>query len=332
MLRHQVLLPRDTSRGWLDLVGPMRFSHNPETGAGSEGIHAFFEGAGIRVLAGDPLRLRMQALRFSTFIIVRMATPDFAVEWTRQRITARRRFLFIFVSRGCLEIGGHAQYWTSDGGGLCIIFPGSESATIRTREPSEMVFFSFDEEEISPHRLTRDTVGDITPASIVFRAAYSYLLAAAHEPSTASNLEGDLATLRSLTREVARALAAAATVTRPPERLFATAQSELHKRFRHPSFGPAELAAVCGVSRSTLDRTFGRHDLQVSREIRRARVEHAMSLLSAEPAVQLDEVVHASGFGSRASMNRAFREAFGVPAATARHLLMETGKAPRRPR
>lgn len=254
---------------------------------------------------GDLSRLQVQAVRFSTSLIAHAITPPFHARWERDREDARTRIMFVFVNRGTLELEGDQEHWTAPGGGLGIVFPGRTPVNIKATEDSEMVFFSFDEREVRPLKISPANIGAVSPTSTVFRASYGYLQAAAHHPRTSREPTENPGILRSLTRDVARALTSAALAEVPGERLFAEAERVIADNYRDPTLSADDVATRCRVSRSTLERSFRSRELGVAGEIRRARAQHAMALVTSDPNLPLDLVARASGFGSRSSMDRA---------------------------
>ncbi|KZE41765.1 AraC family transcriptional regulator [Microbacterium sp. T32] len=308
---HSDLLPHDLTLGWTDLQGQHRFAQRSDAPSDRLRLQTFVEGMGLRVAEGDITRLRIQAVRFNWCLTAHVVSGPFVVEWSRQRVNARNRCVFLFVNRGAIEITGPGSYWSADGGGLHLIFPTTDPVSVRAVSDVELIFFSFDMTEIEPVRLVPDGVGDIAPTDTVFRAAYAYLQAAAFQSPTGE--EEDLGVLRSLTRDVARALVLASTSSLPGADLFTRAQARISHEYRNPQFSPSRLARDLDVSRSTLERAYRARDLRVAQEIRRHRARHAMALFASGPDLALDLVAAASGFGSRSSLQRAFEDVYGTP-------------------
>lgn len=300
--------------------GHHRFAHAPGTVLDPQRMNAFADEAGFRVLEGDPVRLAIQSVAFPSHTIAHVRSAPFTIEWSRERADTRSRCVFVFVNRGVLELSGPGADWTTDGGGLCIIFPGPDPVRIRGREESEMIFFSFDTGEIEPLSLDHNAIGPISATSPVFRASYAYLHAACVDPTSGHDDAAESGILRSLTRDVARSLVLASTTTRHRDRLLAAARSIIAQEYRDARFSPTRLAARLRVSRSTLERAFRQNALHVAQEIRRHRAHHAMTLLSSDPSLSIDLIARASGFGSRSAMGRAFREIYDVAPERARAL------------
>ncbi|SIS08154.1 AraC family transcriptional regulator [Microbacterium sp. RURRCA19A] len=310
--------PLSTPLDGMEQNGHRRFAHAPGAPADPQRMRAFVVQTGFRVLEGEPARLSLQSVDFPAYTIAHLRSAPFLIEWPRESPDARRRGVFVFVNRGTLKLSGSGTNWTADGGGLCIVFPGPDPVRIRGCGENEMIFFSFDTNEIEPLSLEADAIGRISPNSPVFRASYAYLKAAAFAPTGSSDDAEESGILRSLTRDVARSLVLASTTTRRRDRVFTAARSIIAQEYRDPRFSPTRLAARLGVSRSTLERAFRHNALHVAQEIRRHRAHHAMALLSSDPSLSIDLIARASGFGSRSTLSRAFREIYGVAPERAR--------------
>jgi len=312
------LVPVVEHEGWHWLVGHRRYRHWP-TGTSGPWIMTFLQGAGIRVLGGDPRSLEMKAIRFNNFLIAHARTPPLHVRWTRHRRPAQSRYMLLFVNHGSITIGGGAEHWVSHGGGLCIVFPGTEPVDIQSTEKSEVILFTFDQIEVAPYMLTPSKIADMRPGTTVFRAAYAYLQATVDVPQVAEQPDDATEVLRTLTREVARALAKSFLIPEESEATFLHAQRMVDQHSLKPDFDVDALAARCQVSRRTLDRIYARHDLSPAQEIRRSRAQRAIPLLAESMTLTLEEVATASGFRSITTMNRALRWAYGLSAGALRH-------------
>lgn len=276
----------------------------------------FVEGTGLEVLRGDARTLRLQTLRFSTFLIAHVKVDAFRVRWPRRRPSSQSRFLFLFISQGSVELRGDARRVASPEGGLCLVFPGTEPVEIETIASSELVAFSFDAKEIAPLTLRPEDIGVLTPRSTIIRACYAYLrsIVTADADPSAENT----AVLRSLTRNVAGALGAEAIRYHPRGDHFAYAQQVIGEMSSDPRFAADALAAKCGISRRTLNRLYQRNGTQVAKEIRRARSQSAMELLVSYPDIDLCQIARLSGFGSEHTLTRSFQELFGVTPSAVR--------------
>lgn len=309
----QNLLPNDPQEGWSDLVGFRRYQFEPSRKNTLNRVHEFVAGAGLELVRGNLDHATVRALRFNSFMVSHVQVAGAHLLWSRNRNNALNRYLYLFVNRGTVEIEGDEAHWSSKGGGLCIIFPGDSPVHIRITEISELIFFSFDQKEVAPHMLTPENVGEVSPSSTVFRASFAYLQAVVHLPVGEVELTEDPVILHAITRDVARAVTMSAIAARHPDPDLATMQATISQRSADPDFTPDTLSSLFGVSRSTVGRLYSRHGLHVSREIRRSRTHRAMELIGKRSSQSLDDVAIASGFGSRSSMNRAFKELYGAP-------------------
>lgn len=311
------LLPVVEHEGWHWLVGHRRYRHWPTANSGPW-IMTFLTGAGLKMIGGDPRSVEMKAIRFNNFLIAHLRTPPLHVRWTRDRLPAQSRYMLVFVNHGSIVIEGDAEHWASPGGGLCIIFPGAEPVDIQSSEKSEMIVFTFDQIEVAPYILTPSNIRDIRPGTTVFRASYAYLQAAVDTPQADGQQDEMTEVLRTLTREVARALAKSFVLQDESEATFLRAQRMVDQHSIEPAFDVDALASRCQVSRRTLDRLYARHGLSPAQEIRRSRAQRAIPLLAESATLTLEEVAAASGFRSITTMNRALKWAYGLSAGAMR--------------
>ncbi|MGB4135875.1 MAG: helix-turn-helix domain-containing protein [Microbacterium sp.] len=323
MLKGSDSLPRyDPELGWNGRVGLRSYSHLHGQDADRAGIQEFLTDAGVDVLSGDLGTVQMKAVRFSTFLIAQLRAPALTLRWMRDERRAQDRCLFLFVNRGSVRFEGAVESVISGSGGLGVALPGSDSVTVGAEQPSEVILFTFDRQEVAPIRLDAASIGDVASDSPVFRASYGFLMSMLS--STTSPRPKDAVILRSLTRDVARALATQVSRGTPSSPLdtFHLAQQFIAEHAADPELTPDTLAESLGLSRRTLERAFREHGLRVSAEIRRVRSQRAMELLTGAKVLTVDQLVAAAGFGSRSSLVRAFQENYGVsPSAAFRGLV-----------
>lgn len=309
-IRTRTVPPRSYARG---LGGQRRFAHIPGAVLDLQRMKEFAGEADFRVLEGDPVRLAIHSVALPAYTIAHIRSAPFTIEWSREDADASSRCVFVFVQCGVLEVSGTGVEWTTDGGGLCVIFPGPDPVRIRGREDGEMIFFSFDSAEIEPLSLDPHTIGPLSATSPVFRSAYAYLQAASLDPMPTPDDAQEMGILRALTRDVARSLVLASVRTRHRDRLLSEARRIIAQEYRDSQFSPTRLAAELRVSRSTLERAFRHRSLLVAQEIRRHRAHHALSLIAGDAALSTEMIARVSGFGSRSAMSRALREMDAVP-------------------
>lgn len=97
-------------------------------------------------------------------------------------------------------------------------------------------------------------------------------------------------------------------VSTVPSQMHAAALSMITARVGDPSLTAASVASELNISIRTLQRLFADHGTTVHRCIRRARVEHAVTLLE-DPvyaSLTIDRVAHACGLTTGSSLARAF--------------------------
>lgn len=107
-------------------------------------------------------------------------------------------------------------------------------------------------------------------------------------------------------------------VTTVPSQIYAAALSMITARVGDPSLTTASVASELNVSIRTLQRQFSSRGTTVDRSIRRARVEHAVSLLEdpAYSALTVDRIAQSCGLTTGSSLARAFA-AEGLPSPSA---------------
>lgn len=272
--------------------------------------------------------MRVRALRFDAFIIAQVKTDPIVIEWARSRPSAQGRYLFMFVNRGAVSFDNSSRVWTNPSGGLCLIYPGDTPVEVQMDDASEFVVFSFDQAEIEPYVLSPTNMDEAHTGSTAFRAIYAYLQAATEQPRVKEDAK-DSRILRTLTQDVARAVASAAMGDWASNGVFQQAQRVIHEQASDPGFDVNQLAAQCGVSRRTLNRIYAKHDIQAAAEILRTRTQKAMALISENHALGIETVAAASGFNSLSTMARAFKKAYGTSPADLRTKQRQFGIADR---
>ena len=301
--------------GWLSLQGHRRY-HYPASANSGVWITTFLTGAGIQVLSGDARMLEMTAMRFNNFFIAHQRTPALSVRWARRIAHFQSRYLFLFVRQGSVVVEGDASRWARSDSGLCIVFPGEAPVDMICADGTELILFTFDRSEVAPDVLTLSNMGDMRVSTNILRSAYAYLSALVDAPPVSGE---PTEVLRSLTREVARALTRTSIGEVPSDAGFHQAQRVIDARSMDPDFDIESLAAQCAVSPRTLGRIFARQGLTPAHEIRRSRAQRALPLLMESPRLTLDEIAAASGFRSISTMNRALLASYGMSASAARY-------------
>lgn len=305
----------DPVHGWRGLTAHRHFRFAGSGGRGGDAVTDFLRGAGMTVLDGDPSRLNLRGIRFDTFLVANLAMSGLTVRWERDRPAAQRRFMFLMVSRGVVEIVGHGPQHCAPEGGILIVFPGDQPVELIARRPADLLVFTFDVGEVSPLTLSPENIRTLSPGSSVFRSSYAYLHALAH---TADELDHALSPVaKTLTREVARVLIASASTPELPD-IYDRAQAMITSEHRDPELVPDSIAAALGTSRSSLGRAFARRGSSVARDLRRHRAVTARQLLRSEPGIAAQALAHRSGFGSSTALHRALLGEFGLALAALR--------------
>lgn len=265
----------------------------------------FLDSSGIEILDyAKPAYARLKAIRFDAFLAAHVQSRPMTVSWSRERMTARRRLMYIFVNKGTVEIRERGRSVSPLSGGVGVVFPGSGEVVVETTSDTEVLYFTFDASEIFPLKLEPDSLRTLSAGSPVFRVAYSFLCGAVHAPDC-----GDVTSayvLRELTRDVARALALESSLAAPSLDTVERVRQVIERRYRSAAFTPEALAGELGLSRRSLERACAEKGFSIAEEVRAHRSRHALHLLLEQPELTLHEVAAASGFSSAEVMRRAF--------------------------
>ncbi|GAB3845905.1 helix-turn-helix domain-containing protein [Nesterenkonia populi] len=102
----------------------------------------------------------------------------------------------------------------------------------------------------------------------------------------------------------------------PPADAFQELVEYVHHHRADPMLTPERLAGRAGVSLRTLQAVFRERSTSPAREIRNARLQLGQSLL--QQGVSVTDAAFSSGFSDVGTFSRAYRRAFGRPAAAAK--------------
>lgn len=304
----------DPARGWVELPGHVGYRFSSDRARGGASFVSFLNDAGVAFVDGDIGRMTVDALRFDTFFLANAITPSLHLRWERRRSAAQHRFMFLFFARGRGEIVSEGPVRAASEGGLYIIFPSGSPVDLIATHSVDVLLFTFDESTVLPISLTSDTVQDVSLSSSVLRASYASLRTLTRG---ATEIDPQMSSVvRGLVQQMARALSA--SITRPHRDHFIIGSEMIVREHVDPALTPDRIAVRLGVSRSTLDRSFGARGSSVAREIRRARARTALEAIDEEPGLSPEAVARRSGFASVASLRRSFVDALGVTLAEKR--------------
>ncbi len=256
---------------------------------------------------GDPGRVAINALLFDSFTIAQFKCGPVSMLRERRAEGSGERFWLILCTKGRLDVSMAGKPLAAFSEQFFVIPPGSERLTFMVPEYCEGMLFTFHRSEVEPLRPEAAKLREETLRAPLGRASFGYLKGILDSDS--GTIGDDTTTLRTLVREVARAIVRTSTVVDPAtECLFESAQWVLQAEFTNPEFNAAQLAQRLGVSRSTLDRAYSARGCRIAQEIRRARAEYAKSRLDQYPSWSRSLVAHLAGFGSGVSLRRALEE------------------------
>lgn len=272
-----------------------------------------FESSGVFVRGHyQPAHSEVQLLRFNNFLVARLRTRPVVLEWPRTRLPARRRFAFILVNRGEIAFAGDSLKGSPSATGVGMATPGHEPLSIEVVDVTEMIVFTFDQDEISPLQANRIPSIKGVSRSPLFTATYHFLSRLLSQSLDADQMTAN--SIRELLRSFARALVVESTRENieEPDDLFDCIKELVSSRFSNLDFGPPEIARELGVSTRSLQRAAEKHGASVAKMLRAARAERARHLISTRPHLNLDVISKMSGFNSVGSMRRALLSTHGV--------------------
>ncbi len=299
----------DEVHGWTSLSGYQTFNFRL-SGADAESEAKVLRTTGFEIIDQQvPAKTSVKGLRFNAFSVAHVHVTPMTVTWNRTRASARRRYMFVLVNKGTVQLRGAATTAIAPSGGIGLVYPGASQAVIEIKSDSEMVFFSFDQNEIRPFQIADASVGTLRTDSPVFRAAFAYITGIVDSPDDTD--VGSSQVLRELTREVARALSLEASSTAPAMDTVAHARQLIERRYRSVTFTTGDLAAELGLSRRSLERACAEQETSLTDELRARRARHARHLLPEQPHLPLQEIATLSGFSSVEVMRRAFSRYYG---------------------
>ncbi|PPG30759.1 hypothetical protein C5E10_11525 [Pseudoclavibacter sp. RFBG4] len=272
-----------------------------------------FESSGVFVRDHyEPAHAEVQLLRFNNFLVARLRTRPVVLEWPRTRLPARRRFAFILVNQGEVAFEGDSLKGTPSATGVGMALPGHEPLTIEVVGVTEMIVFTFDQDEISPLQANRvPGVTDVS-SSPLYTATSHFLSKLLSQSPDADQMTAN--SIRELLRSFARALVMESTRENieAPDDLFGRVKELVDSRFSNLDFGPSEIARELGVSTRSLQRAAEKHGASVAKMLRTARAQRAQHLMLTRPHLTLDVVSKMSGFNSVGSMRRALLSTRGM--------------------
>lgn len=266
--------------------------------ASSATLDSVTEASGLRRIEGDPTQGSFDLVRTRRFSVIRITGIRGEMEYA-----VGGRIAFLFVVRGNLRLSAPEHRYASSGESVFIVFPGIEQVRLSSDSPVEVIGLAFQQEVISPIRVSADSVELLHPDSTVFVASCAMLraLLSSDDPLTPNTSEA----VCTLIEGAARGLVDA--VSRPEHSLAERAIQIIALEHRDATLTPGRIAERLGVSTSTLNREFSGYSQGVSAQIRRHRAMTAVSLRAANPRLSLAELSEMAGFGSVDSMRRAQR-------------------------
>ncbi|MDP5226571.1 MULTISPECIES: AraC family transcriptional regulator [Arthrobacter] len=270
----------------------------------------FLHQGGVQVASGDRRRLGVSALGFDEFLVAHFVSSPLSLRWIREDQDLRRRYVFLFVSRGRVELSGENERYEAPEGGISVIMPGSGPVELAAPQSAEGVLFSFDATEVLPVALRAESMRPVSPQSPLFRACYACLRGIVDGDAT--GLDEDTEVIRSLMRAVAHAMVATAGRSTQGGSVLERARDIIEREFANPRLTPDWIALRLGVSRSTLGRAFTAQGLKIAGEVRKVRADKAVERLQADPGASARTLAEESGFGSVASLSRALSEFHSV--------------------
>jgi AraC-like DNA-binding protein len=268
------------------------------SGLGPESLERLSAGAGRVVRCGDDLAVRLQAERGA----VRSHPSD-----------SRDRYLLLcFVERGpvAVRLPDGSRIVAESGDAICLTSWRGYRAMWNT--PIELVALAVRMDALPECGVTAPGPGGAVQASTAISPQVrAFVSAIADGPGPSNALSEHL--LEKMLLEMARAIMLATPgISHIARRsssssLYGEAMACIVARRADPDLDPAAVARELNVSLRSLQRAFGRRSVTVSAEIRRQRVELAMSLLQ-DPhyeVLSVEEIARYTGFTSALLLRRA---------------------------
>lgn len=290
----------DSERGWSRFPGyrTQRFRVNGELPSSLDAVLK----AGIELTAESGSAVVDAALlRFDRYVVMHGRSSPVTLTWRRERTSAQTRGLVVLLRAGALRISSHQQSLTLGASEVVIVPPGTGAVVLRATEPVDLVFLSFDAEEVLPLRMRwHRSDGGVVRASI-----HALLEAAATAPQTSDPQAA--AALRSLLRAAAKAILVQVTPVsdaRDAETLDLV-RLIIENRFQIAGFAVDDIVREVKLSRRVLERRLAGMGTTPAIMLRSRRVEQAQSLMRSEPGLTAREVALRSGFSSPSTMRRA---------------------------
>ncbi|SES04789.1 Helix-turn-helix domain-containing protein [Propionibacterium cyclohexanicum] len=270
--------------------------------------------------AVSPTYVQVAAVRLDGILVAHAKTRPMTAVWHRDRIDSQNRYLYLFVTKGTIEVDGGENSVIASSEGICIVAPGSAEVTLDVKGDSDIVFFSFDRTQVAPVVSRRPLTAHPPQDSLVFRTAYTYLRTLAHSPEPSDERSTDV--LRSLTLGVAHALVVESTPREVADDLVSRARQVIVSHYRSSRFAVDDIARELRVSRRSIERACADQGVKLADLLRLQRTERARELLSEQPQLSLNAVADESGFTSAEVMRRAFRRYFDASPAQIRSTLI----------
>lgn len=247
-----------------------------------------------------------RAVIFDTHSVSVCQGQNVQFTWHRSERTEHQSLLFALVRRGNVEVASATGSLSLTAHDIAFINTGnnSEAVTIRITHEGELVLLAVapdaapTTEKLAPRSI-------LLPESAMIRATSALLASATQSPPDAD--PEDVATLRELTLNTARAFIRASQPPLEPRDLAGRALELLETRFHSQAFSVDDIARELQASRRTLERAAASRGITMSDELSLLRTKHAESLLITEPTMSVAEAAAASGFGSAEVMRRAFQ-------------------------
>jgi AraC-like DNA-binding protein len=157
-------------------------------------------------------------------------------------------------------------------------------------------------------RLPARGIGVLLAAHMRTIAAESTRLSAT-ELALAMRVAGDLALAT-----MQDAISCEPDIDRSTRGLYVAACLAIDEQCTDPSFSPARLAAIVGVSRAKLYRLFAAHGTTIATAIWQARLKRAYDMVSSpvHRNVPLGELAYRCGFLDRSTFSRMFKRRYGL--------------------
>ncbi|MDQ1218050.1 helix-turn-helix domain-containing protein [Microbacterium arborescens] len=261
---------------------------------------------GFASVRDDDALLRANVVRIGQYLFVHARMPAATVVWPRDE-HSRDRVVAILAESRALRVVSDAPVVIRRGSSF-LIPPGTAPVTIEAAEPTELVFISLDAGDfVTRRQMGFDRLGRDGASEASIRPMATFVKALCAIESEVA--EVGVSPLADAACEVACSILAALVGENAPELSLPHAiMGILVRDYASPALSLSAVASQLGVSTRTVQSVLSAQGRTFSESLLQIRLKAATELRRHNPAMTLDAVARAAGFGTRQSLHRALRK------------------------